>query len=77
LRQAYYPVPLLPEERHFTTFEAAGRLYQYKRLPFEVTNGVSAFQRMIDAFIKTHRLQKVYAYLDDLTVTGASLEERE
>jgi len=59
LRQAYYQVPLLPEERHFTAFEAAGRLYQYKRFPFGVTNGVSAFQRMRDAFMKTHRLRKV------------------
>ena len=31
-RQAYHQVPFLPEERHFTAFEAAGRLYQYKRL---------------------------------------------
>jgi len=35
-----------------------------------VTNGVSAFQRSINEFIKKHRLKKVYAYLDDLTVTG-------
>ena len=39
LRQAYHQVPLLPEERRFTAFEAAGRLYQYKRLPFGVTKG--------------------------------------
>ena len=52
LRQAYHQVPLLPEERRFTAFEAAGRLYQYNRLPFGVTSGVCAFQRAIDAFIK-------------------------
>jgi len=62
LRQAYHQVPLLPEERHFTAFQAAGRLYQYKRLPFGVTNGISAFQRTIDAYIKTNRLQKVNVY---------------
>jgi len=78
LRQAYiYQIPLLPEESHFTTFEAAGRLYQYKRPPFGVTNGVYVFQRTIDAFIKIHRLQNVYAYLDDLTVSGAILEEHD
>jgi len=77
LRQAYHQVPLLPEERRFTAFEAAGRLYQYKGLAFGVTTGVSAFQRTTDAFIKTHRLLKVYAYLDDLTVTGATLEEHD
>ena len=35
----------------------------------------SAFQRSIDEFIKNHRPKKVYAYLDDLTVTGETLEE--
>jgi len=77
LRQAYYQVPLLPEERHFTAFEAAGHLYQHKRLKFGVTNGVSAFQRTVDAFIKNNHLQKMYEYLDDLTVTGATLEEHD
>ena len=44
-------------------------------MPFGVTKGVSASQRSEDEFIKRHRLKKVYAYLDDLTVTGATLEE--
>jgi len=52
LRLAYHQVPLLAEERHYTAFEAHGQLFQYKRLPFGVTNGVSAFQRSIDEFIK-------------------------
>ena len=77
LRSAYHQVPILPEERPFTAFEAGGRLYQYKRLPFGVTNGVSAFQRCIDNFIKHYDLQKVYAYIDDLTVTGATLKEHD
>jgi len=51
LRLAYHQVPLLAEERHYTAFEADGQLFQYKRLPFGVTNCVSAF-------IKRHRLKK-------------------
>jgi len=70
-------VPLLAEERHYTAFEADGQLFQYKRLPFGVTNGISVFQRSIDEFIKRHRLKKVYAYLDGLTVTGETLEEHD
>ena len=72
LRSAYHQVPILASERPFTGFEALGRLYQYRRLPFGVTNGVAAFQRVIDSFIQRHKLKKVYAYLDDLTVTGAT-----
>jgi len=29
----------------------------------------------LDEFIKRHALKKVYAYLDDLTVTGATDEK--
>ena len=65
------------EERIYTAFEACGKLYHYKRLRFSVTNGVSAFQRVIDDFIKRHNLKKVYAYLDDITVTGATAEEHD
>ena len=75
LRSAYHQVPISADERHYTAFEAGGRLFQYKRLPFGVTNGVSAFQRSIDKFIETNKLEKVYAYLDDITVTGETLEE--
>jgi len=74
LRSAYHQIPLLEEERFYTDFEAGSELYQYKRLPFGVTNGVSTFQRTIDCFIKRYQLQKVYAYLDDLTVTGETIE---
>jgi len=77
LRSAYHQIPLLEEERFYTAFEAGGDLYQYKQLPFGVTNGVSAFRRSIDCFIKTYQLQKVYVYLDDLTATGETIEEHD
>ena len=77
LKSAYHQVPLLKKERPLTAFEALGRLYQYKRLPFGVSNGASAFQRVIDDVIQRHQLKKVYAYLDDLTVTGSTLEEHD
>ena len=75
LRSAYHQIPILEKERYFTAFEADGKLYQYKRLPFGVTNGVAAFQRAIDRFITDNNLEKVHAYLDDITVTGSTLEE--
>ena len=48
LRSAYHQVPLLPEEKQYTVFEASGRLFQYNRLSFGITNGFAAFQRCID-----------------------------
>ena len=52
-------------------------MYQYKRLQFDLTNGVFAFQRVIENFIKPHNLKKVYAYLDDITVTGTTEQEHD
>ena len=70
LKSAYYQLPLCPEDRPYTAFEACGKLYQYTRLPFGVTNGVSYFQRVIDQLIDKYRLKGVYAYVDNITVSG-------
>jgi len=34
LKSAYHQVPILPEERLFTAFEANCQLYQFTRIPF-------------------------------------------
>ena len=54
LRSAHHQTPLRADEKAFT---ALRRLYQYKRFPFGVTNGVSAFQRVMDDFIERHQLK--------------------
>ena len=77
LKSAYYQIPLAPEDREYTAFEANGKLYQYCRLPFEVCNGVSAFQRIIDNMIEKHNLQKPYAYIDNITVAGVDQNEHD
>ena len=52
LKSTYHQIPLLKEDRPSTAFEANGKLYQFCRLPFGVTNGVSFFQRTVDAVIE-------------------------
>ena len=65
-----YQVPLAAEDRSYTAFEADGKLYQYCRLPFGVTNGVSCFQRIIDSVIDDNDLKQTFAYLDNITIGG-------
>ena len=72
LKSAYYQIPLCPEDRQFTAFEAEGKLYQYTRLPFSVTNGVSFFQRIVNELIAKYELHGTYAYLDNITVSGVN-----
>ena len=77
LRAAYHQVLLPQSDREFTSFEAAGRLYQFKRLPFGLTNAVSAFQRLMDKIVEDNKLLGVYVYMDNITVAGDTQEEHD
>ena len=77
LKFAYYQIPMAEEDRPYTAFEADGRLYHYCRLPFGLSNGVSAFQRIIDSLIQRNKLKRTYAYLDNITVAGETQEIRD
>ena len=68
---------MLREDRPFTAFEANGKLYQFCRLPFGVTNGVSFFQRTIDSVIESYNLKGCLAYLDNITIFGKNQIEHD
>ena len=70
LKSAYHQVPLHEEDKKFTAFEANGFLYQFQRMPFEVTNGVATFQRIMNNFITSEGLLDTFAYLDNVTICG-------
>ncbi|XP_054266993.1 uncharacterized protein LOC128989150 [Macrosteles quadrilineatus] len=77
LKEAYHQIPIRNEDKPFTAFEANGRLYQYTRIPFGVTNGVACFQRTIDQIIENENLLDTFAYLDDVTICGRSQAEHD
>ena len=70
LTSAYHQIPIKPEEKPFTAFEACGRLYQFRRIPFGVKNGVASFQNVIDEIISNVKLKGTVAYIDNVTVCG-------
>ncbi|XP_076052783.1 uncharacterized protein LOC143032198 [Oratosquilla oratoria] len=70
-------VPIREEDKPYTVFEAGGGLYQFTRIPFEVTNGVSCFQWIMDSFIQEEQLTRTYAYLDDVTICGMTQVEHD
>ena len=77
LKSAYHQVPLMLEERIYTAFEAGGRLYQFTRIPFGLTNAVPVFQRQMDQIIKENCLEKTRAYLDDIIISGNTKQEHD
>ena len=61
----------------FTAFEVNGRLFEFTRLPFGVTNAVAAFQREMTAFVRRHNLKRTHPYLDDVIIGSRSEEEHQ
>ena len=77
LKSAYHQVPIQEQDKIYTAFETDGKLYQFKRLPFGVTNGVSTFQRTIDKVIENKQLSDTFAFLDNVTICGLTKEEHD
>ena len=77
LKNAYHQFPICDSDKKYTGFEANGRLYQFPRIPFGVTNGVAVFQRQMDIIIADEQLKDTFSYLDDITVAGSTQEEHD
>ena len=77
LTSAYHQVKLPPSHRVYTAFEADGALWQWKRIPFGLTNAVPCFQRIVDDIIKSNDCQGAFAYLDNITIGGATQQEHD
>jgi len=77
LKSAYHQVPILPEERLFTAFEANCQLYQFTCIPFGLKNAVPCFQRVVNEIISKYNCKGTYAYLDDITVCGWTRAEHD
>ena len=65
------------EDRKYTAFEVDGKLFQFTRLPFEVTNGISAFQRSINNVIENESLTNTFTYVDNVTICDRTKEEHD
>lgn len=73
LAEAYLLVEVAEESRKFLTINTPKGLFQYNRLPFGVKTAPAIFQQLVDTM--TAGLSGTAAYLDDIVVTGASIQE--
>ena len=77
LTSAYHQVELPSSDRLYTAFQTDGSLWQWKRIPFGLTNAVPCFQRIVDDIIKSNGCEGTFAYLDNITVGGATQEDHD
>ncbi|KAL7723925.1 hypothetical protein ACLKA6_011999 [Drosophila palustris] len=63
--------------REYTAFTLPGRgLFHWKVMPFGLHSAPATFQRALDSVIGPDMEPFAFAYLDDITVSGATLEEQ-
>ena len=77
LKTAYHLAKLSKSDIPYTAFEADGKLYQFKRLPFGLTNAVAAFQRLMDELVEEYHLEGVFVYIDNITIVGETQEQHD
>lgn len=77
LKSAYHQIPINEHDKPYTAFESDGKLFQFKRMPFGVTNGVSCFQRIMDDFVEEEKLADTFPFMDDITIGGRTQEEHD
>ncbi|XP_003370754.1 retrovirus-related Pol polyprotein from transposon gypsy [Trichinella spiralis] len=77
LKRAYYQIPINARDKPYTAFEAGGRLYQFKRIPFGVMNGAACFQRVMDNILRVEKLKDSFVYVDNVTICGMNEEDHD
>ncbi|KZR95525.1 Uncharacterized protein APZ42_010720, partial [Daphnia magna] len=67
----YHQVPVTSRDRPKTAFITADGLYQFRALPFGLTNAPGTFQRAMDIILAGLRWTTCLVYLDDVIVYSA------
>lgn len=75
IKSAYWQVPVSKESREYTAFTIPNRgLFQFKVLPFGLSNSPATWQRLIDKVIGSDLEKYCLVYLDDIIVVTESFE---
>ena len=73
LLKGYYQVELSNNATEISAFITPFGLYEYTVMPFGMCNAPSTFQCIVNLIIQG--LEGIYAYLDDIVVTGDTWDE--
>lgn len=76
LKNGFFHVSVHEDSRKYTSFVTPDGQYQFRRVPFGLTNSPGVFQRFINITLKPLILQGlVIVYMDDIVVPSYSEEE--
>ena len=76
LSQAYYQLLLSLKSRPYTAFAVPYKgLFQFKRMPYGLTNAPRTFQKLMERIIQPNWEPYVFVYLDDIIICTNSFKE--
>lgn len=75
LASGYHQLRVAEDSRQYTAFVTPDGHYQYKRIPFGLTNAPAVFQRAINDILGPFRFSFVLVYLDDILIMAKTIKE--
>ncbi|XP_075990295.1 uncharacterized protein LOC142985939 [Anticarsia gemmatalis] len=75
LASGYYQIPMDEGSQHLTGLITPDGHYEFKRMPFGLSNAPAVFQRMINKILGNRRFEYALAYLDDVLIPAKDVEE--
>ena len=77
LNSAYFQIPLSAHSRRVTAFCTPFGLFEFNKLPMEISVGSQDLSRVIDELFADLKGEFVFNYLDDLVIYSRSLEDHD
>lgn len=76
IKSAFHQIPLEENSKKYTAFTVPNRgLYQFKRLPFGLSNSPATWQRFIDGVLSNDLEPYVFVYLDDIVIVTQDFDQ--
>ena len=75
LKSGFFRVEVDENSRKYTAFVCKNGLYQFKRMPFGLTNNPSTFSRIMQHVLQGLNWKICINYLDDIIIFSKTLEE--
>jgi hypothetical protein len=75
LTAGYNQIPMHPGSKEYTAFITSNGLYQYRVMPFGLSNSPATFQRFMDAVLAGYKWKFLIVYLDDICLFSPNFDD--